>query len=284
VGCVYDHGFDDAHTGAPNADARARKIGESRPRFEFGNILFGGRCNQKCPFCIGRQIDESLTRDNLREYPLRGFDAFVQRMQDTDTRKVILTGTRTDPQLYRHEARLLEELRERLPGRHIALHTNGMLATRKMAVFNAYDSVTVSFNSFVPETFARLHGVTSMPDLGAIVEAARVPLKLSCVVTEDNLEEVASGRYVDAVHRLGIKRLAVRHLFRHVVPAGADKLFAGAQPVRVFHGNPVYDLDGVEVTHWVFERMEAPSLNLFSDGTLSENYLLADAPVRTAGQ
>jgi len=36
--------------------------------------------------------------------------------------------------------------------------------------------------------------------------------------------------------------------------------------------NPVYDIDGVEVTYWIFE-MSGKSLNLFANGTVSDKYL-----------
>ena len=64
-------------------------------------------------------------------------------------RQVVFTGTTTDPQLYRHEARLLEFLRSQLPpGTQFALHTNGRLALKKMDTFNLYDRVCISFPTF----------------------------------------------------------------------------------------------------------------------------------------
>ncbi len=55
-------------------------------------------------------------------------------------------------------------------------------------------------------------------------------------------------------------------------------LFPNHTPVRYHCANPVYVIDGVEITHWVFEKVEGNSLNLFSDGTLSEEYLLVNNP------
>jgi len=40
----------------------------------------------------------------------------------------------------------------------------------------------------------------------------------------------------------------------------------------------VFNIDGLEVTYWVFEKMSRKSLNLFADGTISDVYLLTEAP------
>jgi len=216
------------------------------------------------------------TPNNLRSYPLKNIDRFIQVLRDSCTNKVIMTGTRTDPQLYKHEEKLIQHIRQELPGVHISLHTNGLLAPAKIDVFNMYDSSTISINSFRQETYHKLHGVNQMPDLRYIISnAPRVAVKLSCVLTEDNVDEV--GEYLEIARSLGIRRVALRHVYgdsrRWPVLA-----FAQRTPVKLHQSNPVYDLGGLEVTHWIFDKTSGHSLNLFSDGTLSAEYLLTKAP------
>lgn len=95
---------------------------------------------QKCYFCIGHELPLALTSKSLRRFPPLNLDLFLERMRQSGTRKVIFTGTSTDPQLYKYEAELLALVRAELPGVHISLHSNGMLADRKMDIFNSYDS------------------------------------------------------------------------------------------------------------------------------------------------
>ena len=152
-----------------------------------------GPCNQRCYFCIGGQLSAGLSPSNLRLWPLRNLDAFIARMHETGTRKLILTGTTTDPQLYKHEARLVAVMRAQIPGIHIALHTNGLLLLRKLGVARGYDSITVSLNSFDQATYTAIHGTRSMPDLAAIMAALSVPLKLSCVLTKENAMQVSAN-------------------------------------------------------------------------------------------
>ena len=249
------------------------RIDTSEP-FEFGNILFSGPCNQKCPFCIGHQLSKTPT--NLRQETLENLDEFIRLIKQSKTPKIIFTGTRTDPQLYKYEEKLMNRLRHDLPQIHLSLHTNGLLALAKLKTFRMYDSCTMSINSFHPATYYKLHGVKQMPDLKRILkEASQVPIKLSCVLTEDNIDEVE--QYLRVAKECGIKRIAMRHLYndhrRPRVPA-----FEGQTPVKYHQSNPVYDFDGVQITHWIFDNTSGRSLNLFSDGTLSDKYLLTEAP------
>ncbi|CAF1555051.1 unnamed protein product [Didymodactylos carnosus] len=252
---------------------RQPRIDTSQP-FEFGNILFSGPCNQKCPFCIGHQLIK--TPNNLRKESLENLDDFIAVMKESESSKIILTGTRTDPQLYKYEEKLLNRLRTDLPNVHISLHTNGLLAAAKMRIFRMYDSCTISVNSFRPETYLKLHGVKQMPDLRHIInQAPNVPIKLSCVLTEDNMNQV--DEYLENAKVLGIKRIALRHLYgdSRRLPINA---FQHKKPIKFHQSNPVYDFDGLQVTHWIFDKTSGRSLNLFSDGTLSAEYLLTKAP------
>jgi len=261
-----------------NADLGFKPHGPGEKRFEFGNVLFGGRCNQKCYFCIGHQLDESLTPNNLRTFPPLNIDKFVEKMKASKTNKVIFTGTTTDPLLYKYDKQLIELLREKLPGVHISIHTNGILATRKLDTFNMFDSCTISLNSFDPATFTKIHGTREMPDLVTLTKEAKMPIKLSCVLNPHNRHETLD--YISRARELGIKRIALRHIYKDnerwsLFPASFPN---PPTPIRYHCGNPVYNLDGVEVTHWIFEKVEGNSLNLFSDGTLSEEYLLVNNP------
>jgi MoaA/NifB/PqqE/SkfB family radical SAM enzyme len=245
---------------------------------DFANILFSGRCNARCPYCIGKQIDPSLNRDNLDLYPPRNLDRFLSLIREHQVRQVVLTGTDTDPQLYRHEGRLLAHLRRVLPaGTAFSLHTNGRLALGKMALVNGYDRVAISIPSFDPEVYERMMGVPGVPDLGAILGRAKVPVKVSCVITDDNRGGVP--RFLEECRSLGVRRLVLRKLMGEGRSwDGLIRLGEIGLALRsVYRGNPVYAWGDMEVTLWDFGRTESRSLNLFSSGRISTAYLLTEA-------
>ena len=243
--------------------------------YDFANVLFAGPCNLRCPYCIGKQVDTTLNRNNLDEFPLRNLDTFVYLLRQHRVRQVVLTGTTTDPQLYHHEARLIRWLRNRLPGVQISLHTNGQLALQKMDVFNLYDRASLSLPSFDPDVYEKMTGSRRVPDLAAIVRATRIPVKVSCVLNEHNAAQAAA--FLARCHEIGIRRLVLRQLYGD--PRRWNILYdvsrSNLTPVGTYRNNPVYDYDGMEVTCWNFDRTVSTSLNLFSDGTISTEYLLA---------
>lgn len=256
-------------------------------QYDFANILFAGPCNLRCPYCIGRQVNPALNQNNLADFPLRNLDLFIELVRKHGVTEIVFTGTTTDPQLYRHEARLLAWLREKLPppdplpnpspvrGREqirYSLHTNGQLALRKMEVFNQYDRVCVSFPSFKAETYRQLMGSPRAPDLAEIVRQATVPVKVSCVVNEHNHDELDS--FLDQCGAIGIKRVVLRQLYGDTRSWPLPERLI---PRSVYRGNPVYDYHGLEVTFWCFDQSASTSLNLFSDGTISGRYLLIQA-------
>jgi pyruvate-formate lyase-activating enzyme len=242
-------------------------------QYDFANILFAGPCNARCPFCIGRQIDPRLSVNNLREFPPRNLDRFIEMIAAHAIKQVVFTGTTTDPQLYQHEARLLERLRQRLPGdTRYSLHTNGRLALQKPDTFNLYDRVCISFPTFNPDTYCKMMGVRGVPDLAQIVDRAQIPVKVSCVVNADNRPELPD--FLDRCQAIGMRRLVIRRLYGeiHALPVVAGLSWRGS-----YAGNPVYDYRGMEVTYWNFDRCDCQSINLFSNGTISADYLLTSA-------
>jgi hypothetical protein len=241
---------------------------------DFANILFAGPCNRTCPFCIGKQMPGSVNVGNLDLFPPRGLDRFVETVNRERVREIVFTGTTTDPQLYRHERRLLDLLRERLHAEaRFSVHTNGVVALRKIDVFNRYDRACISFPSFRPATYEKMMGARRVPDLRAILGAARIPVKVSCVVNEHNAPEIDS--FVAECSAIGVRRLVVRRLFGET---RRWDILRGLPVVGSFRGNPVMSYGGMEVTYWDFDDSQCRSINLFADGTLGTSYLLTQTP------
>jgi hypothetical protein len=246
--------------------------------FDFANILFSGPCNARCPFCIGQQIDPALNKNNLHEFPPKNLAVFMALIQAHAIQQVVLSGTNTDPQLYSHEAQLIQMVREQTaPGTQLSLHTNGRQALQKMEVFNCYDRVTLSLPSFNPKTYRKIMGVPNPPDLQAILNASTVPIKISCVLTEHNLPEVPD--FLENCHQLGIRRLVLRKLYGDVRPW--ERLIQNREfnnlPHTTYRSNRVFDYHGMQITLWDFSTTQSRSINLFSTGVISETYLLSEA-------
>jgi len=239
-------------------------------RVDFANVLFAGPCNRQCPFCIGQQMPDRVNQPNLRDFPPRNIDLFVHEVNRLGVRQIVFTGTTTDPQLYAFESKLLAWLRERITtGAQYSVHTNGVLALRKMEVFNRYDKACISFPSFVPAIYEKMMGSRHVPDLEAILAGSQIPVKVSCVINEHNIQQI--DEFIARCQDIGVRRLVLRKLF------GETRnwpVLRGVPEKTRYRNNPVYDLDGMEVTYWDFDDSTSTSINLFADGTLGTSYLL----------
>ncbi len=252
--------------------------------YDFANILFSGPCNAHCPFCIGHQIDSRLNQNNLDQYPPWNLEAFIDAVKRHNIRQVILSGTNTDPQLYRFEARLLIALRQDLPpGTQFSLHTNGRLALQKINVLNLYDRISISFPSFNPHTYYLMMGVPNMPPLQEIVRRASTPIKISCVISDHNAQEIPG--YLEQCRALGIRRIALRKLFGETRNWGDLLPWDTLATTRVdnYKGNPVYEIFDMQITLWDFVQSTTRSINLFSNGLISTSYLLTEAHQVSSG-
>lgn len=237
--------------------------------YDFANILLSSRCNLRCPHCIGHTSVLQSMPNNLNTFPLKGLERFMDELNCHGVIQISLTGTNTDPQLYAYESELIDYLRKRIAGVKISLHTNGKLAMQKMEVFNLYDRATISLPSFNPHTCLKMTGSTHVLDLAGIVRVSRIPLKISTVITKHNINEIPC--IMARCRELGISRMVLRKLYGET---RRWNLFPYLEPIRYFGGNPVYNVDGMEVTLWDFSASRVRCLNLFSDGTITQEYQL----------
>lgn len=236
----------------------------------FANILLSGPCNLSCPHCIGKRWPARWP-ENLGQFPLAGLASFLAEVRRRGIREVSLTGVNTEPMLYACQPELLAALRTGAPGLRISLHTNGTRILREPELFNAYDRATVSLPSFRPETCLAMTGRREALDLPAILAVARIPVKISTLVTAENRAEIPE--ILAACRRLGVRRLVLRRLYGDT---RSIDFFPDRAPVRCFAANPVYELDGLEVTVWDFDKTRLECLNLWSDGTIDTAYQLEE--------
>ena len=248
--------------------------------YDFANILFSGPCSARCTFCIGRQINPELNTNNLNTYPPRNLDTFLDLIWQHKINQVVLTGSSTDPQLYRYESKLLAYLRLHLPPRtKISLHTNGLQALRRIELFNQYDRATLSLPTFDPQIYQRMMGRIQPPDLKAILHKALIPVKISCLVTSQNRVDIPA--FLTHCAELDVRRIVLRKLYNEketwseLLPELT--LSAHFKPKGSYRNNTVYDYAGIEVTLWDFNATHSRSLNLFSNGHISDQYLLSQA-------
>jgi MoaA/NifB/PqqE/SkfB family radical SAM enzyme len=235
-------------------------------KYDYASVLFSGKCNARCSTCIGNHPEYLGTPQNLHSQQLRGLEEFLEKVSSENIRYISLSGVNADPQEYQFEMELIDKLRREAPQATLSLHTNGRLALQKSKEFNLYDRATLSFPSFNSETYRKVMGVKSL-DLSEILKRSRIPIKLSMLLTEYNQGEIED--YAKDAKKLGINRIAVRKL---VGREDEFKILEGVQPIKIIFENPVYQINGVEVTVWDYTRSNVRGLYLFPDGSLRDSF------------
>lgn len=244
----------------------------------FANIVLSGPCNLRCPDCVGRLAPGASRADTLGLFPLPGQDAFLAALVRDGVREVSLTGLDTDPLLYRHPGALTSVLRRTVPAVRISLHSNGLPAVANPERLALYDRATISIPSFERATYAAMTGGGRLPDFDGLLASAPIPIKVSVLVTERNAGEVP--RILARCRGAGVRRIVLR---RRLGGRWPGPMLPGLAPRRFWGGNPVFDLDGLEVTLWEFETTDLDCVSLFPDGSVRGGYLRIGTAARPPG-
>ena len=238
-------------------------------RYDYASILFHGGCNLACPKCIGRSSEFQGLEENLKVFPLKGLDEFLEIVNRFRIGYISFSGIFGDPQLYCYEAKLIEYVRSRcIHSPVLSLHTNGLLALNKMDVFNRYDKATISFPSYHPDTYSLITGSNEMPEIEKIVQVSKIPIKLSFLLTEHNARELLD--YIKRSKDMGIERIVVRKIYGE-----EDRIavFEELIPSGLVYNNPTYSIYDTEVTVWNYTTSTIRGIYLFPDGSIKEKFI-----------
>jgi len=236
--------------------------------YDYASVLLNGACNANCPDCIGKRTEFRGLPDNLNTFPLRGIEKFYGSVEDEGIRYISISGIFADPQQYQYEGRLITQIRKNIPDAILALHTNGLLALEKSDEFNMYDRTTLSFPSFNKDVYRKLVR-KEQPNLSEIIKMSDIPIKLSMLLTSDTKRDV--DEYIRRAKDLGITRIVARKIFdgkRENINIFEERL-----PDLEFAGNPVYMVDGMEITVWDYGISQIRGLHLFPDGSIKDKFM-----------
>lgn len=234
----------------------------------FGNIHLSGPCNRSCYFCIGQHMMALDKLNNLDTWPLAGIEDFVKVCLEHDVREVNVTGTNTDPLLYRHTARLHGFLRLEIPGVQIGIRTNGAGIVGHRTSWNSYDKASISLPSFDQAIYEKMMGSNIVPDLETIISETSKAIKVNVVLSPflTDLHET-----LDRLDDLGVLTVNLREPYGQ--PHVGDPLAKMWRiAVKTVHGMPTYRWRSMLVTYWDVHYCHVESVNLYANGRISLDY------------
>lgn len=229
-------------------------------RFEYVSILAGGNCSANCYFCVGRNLRAPQSAACGPDAP-----GFIHAVAGRVTPYLSLSGLNSDPTLLPNVIDLIKQGQDH--GFEVALHTNGF--GLDSTPYLLADKVTISHHTFDEESFERIMGRPTPLHRRVMDRIAELgpsgKLKLSATYLPENAAEITAGRWFAEARRLGVRRAVIRRYTKATEP---PVLPASAAFTGWFHGQPIYRIDGMEVTVWDFAtaNVALPALYYWPDG------------------
>jgi len=205
--------------------------------------------------------------NNLDVFPLRNLDKFVEECKKHNITEINLTGSNTDPSLYKHIPELRAYLEQRIPELRFGLRTNGV---SHLDVWKYFDKGSISVTTFDQSLYTKTMGCGSPPDIKHILKINEgKDIKVNVVLCP---ETVASGDVIDTIDHLvkaGVKTINLREPYGQ--PHIGNPLEGLAEVEPVF-GMPTYQNGATKITYWDVHYVEVESVNLYANGEVSTTY------------
>lgn len=260
--------------------------------FAYGEILFTGKCNFKCYYCLGNEmnelratLDSSLTT-HFSQW--KKFDEWFNYLEQHAVDTVFLSSTTTEPLLYKYLSELVDYLQPRFK---VGIRTNASLLTPStldtLARLNG--EVSLSLQAITDKTH---RAITSKPlrtpvsqILNKLVERS-IKFRLSIVVNQYNYTEVPelidlAVQFKDNISYFQLRRYYLHDselleieekAFDHVV----EYVKTNGNLTGHYHESPEYNVNGLTISLWytVFKKSSLHTSNYWTSGVITENNLL----------
>lgn len=211
--------------------------------------------------------------NNLDSWPLKGLDEFIAECNSREISEVNLTGSDTDPTLYRHLDKLSEKLRSEIPNLRLGLRTNGIKFEEE--VWSLFDKASISVTSLNPQIYKKTMGGNRLPDVERINNFCKrnnIDLKVNIVLCPELAEYGDLGITIKKLAQMGIERINLREPYGQ--PRIGDPLafVGGMRPMPTVYGMQSYMYYNTRITYWDVHYVEVESVNLYANGNVSINY------------
>jgi molybdenum cofactor biosynthesis enzyme MoaA len=261
----------------------------NREAFSFANINLLGKCNVDCFFCLGKDIEDLLSKHNQIKTHFsewKNFEKFLERSRAEQIKKIYITGQNTDALVYNYVGELVDYLSE-VWGFGVGLRTNGYLAHRYIDVMNrCSESSGISIHSLNPITNNMIMGRKDIPDWDEIIPQLERP-RVSIVLNRCNqheffpllqyLSKFKNIRYVQ------VRRVCTDTRTELLAPdvIAYEQEYTKVRQIfpltrRLWEDAEEYSIYGMPVVFWRTTKTSVNSINYFTDGTISDMYFVVE--------
>lgn len=255
---------------------------------DYGEILFTGKCNFKCFYCLGHEMDEDVydtSTNKVHFKDWKNFDLWLSSLKGSGTPKIYLSSTNSEPLLYPYLGELIEYVQGY--GFKVGIRTNGFKKSDDISLCD--DEISISLQSLNHNTFKKITGRTLnfdiLENIRNIKLRADATLRISIVVNRYNENEILE--ILDVLK--GIKTISyvqLRKVYKYNNTKDFDEdllayyrvksAFRAFEKIGNFKESEIFNYQGLHVSFWdnVFSKESIRSSNYWTDGRLTLNNLL----------
>jgi molybdenum cofactor biosynthesis enzyme MoaA len=262
----------------------------NRDPYSFANINLLGKCNADCFFCLGKDIEHLLCKQNQMDMHFLNwarYEEFLKLCKQHGIEKVYLTGQNTDPTLYPYLAALIGHIQSY--GFACGIRTNGLAVTDRTleAIRLCREEIGYSIHTLDPMTQKMIMGVKKIPDWGKLLYESGDNVRVSIVLNRCNEYELFDilrfTRNFSELRYIQVRRISTDTRLDVLAPdiAAYERVYttvSRAFPLkkRFVTDAEVYDIYGQDVVFWRTIKTSVNSINYFTDGTISEKYFIVE--------
>lgn len=201
---------------------------------------------------------------------MRSFDTFIKMLHDSTTiEDVYLTGTNTDPCLYRYHQELTTEIRK--TGKRIGIRTNG---TAHVSELRHYDNGSVTVCSPYYHINLKMMGGPP-PDFGELsLHADLTKWNINTVLGPENANKTSIEGLIDIGLKYGLAWINLREPYgqAHIGDMFLWATFGEPHGYKLQDTVPYWEFDGMQLCYWDVHFVGVRSINLYANGRISEDY------------
>lgn len=253
-------------------------------RVDYGEILFVGKCNFNCFYCLGHEMHESTMCNTLNTHfkEWTNFNKWLDNLRANNVRTIYLSSTNSEPLLYTYLSELIDFLQD--IGFNAGIRTNASLDT---TVCNkCKEEISLSLQSLNPETFKKITGVILTFDfIENLKKITSDNVRVSIVVNRYNKNEIFD--MLNKLKDLNIRYVQLRQCYKYYETDIQPDIDAfnevrsklNSFPIKgYFNESVIYDVNRLSVSIWetVFKKESISSSNYWTNGIITENNLLVE--------
>lgn len=253
-------------------------------KIDYGEILFVGKCNFQCFYCLGHEMHESTKCNTLSTHfsLWPNFGKWLVDLHMNNVKTIYLSSTNSEPLLYVHLSELIDFLQD--DGFNVGIRTNGSLDTTVCS--KCKEEVSLSLQSLNYDTFEKITNVMlSFDFLENLRKIQSDNLRVSIVVNRYNYTEIFD--MLDKLKDFNLRYVQLRQCYKYYETDIQPDIDAfrniveklKSYPVKGnFNESVIYDVNGLAVSVWetVFKKSSISSSNYWTNGVITNNNLLVE--------